>query len=1222
MIENATIRRIKDLVVSGDLSFIVGAGFSKNMSPAFADWKSLLMPIAGEMYGSELAEDKIKELGYLGIASEYVKRKGYHEAIDIEIEKKTPIIKCNNNLYEVWLGGTKVDEANPTCHQLLNNLGLKHIYTFNYDNCLDIILGTDFNKKNQNKIDELNREKDILQSLYDKYKESFMGLVDSLAEESGAYSEKNDSIASDYANLVRELKEETSSLKELSEDVTQNDRNSTIFEALIYDIDVNIKNLEKLKRQHYQLIVESGSLSLTNGGGNLYKLHGSLRLNEGEYGFDGDRHMQYVITQEDYDEYPVKHEPFVDYMKISLLRGAFCIIGFSCDDPNFSSWMVWVKEVIDSNEKIRQNFKRKDSSKLFFINAGDESLNDDKILYFKNHYIENVDLFKIYPAAKEPGERICLFLSDITPEERFYKSYVSALSRISSHIVRDYSHHKQLDISDCEYDIRRVVELGRLYRIPIQDKTVCYYRNTILGSLYGKSGGNVGNLSLDEMNLAFALLHDELLLPGVFLNDEDEYNKICELGYGDNKLFGALWLKENVMLNKSLEKCFIWESMYYNILHSLFNLNFQEAKSKLQGWNTTEQIDVLRVAQLKLLFGLDVKSEFRKLQDYSKYEHEQDYGNVVLILRRYCFAFGLSEQIANQIEEDRSSEDFKTFSDILNALVLETDECEKVKPFGNKQYNWSLGENNAKLLNSLKALNIFMELGLFTSVKNTVFFSEEKWYRIFESLYEVYTYPCLFYSLQYNNRKLVERVAQKILYSDILKEKLADIVCMMFDALMQKDCPNNFRTSLTYALPVLMKGVKPSVWGKCFVDYFNKLNPLNRQNEKPEDLNYTHEVYYNLVNYGLSHVEDRKFKIDVVKQILDKRGKLGAFDNEIVINARTTLTIDDFKADGWFGNIQENLLWLCENYASPSHIFIILNLSYLIDNEALQKSLERIDVNWLLSNEVLLKGVASFISNESSMIPKLRKATISSPNLWNTGIFDGGISAASHIEVSTVISHIQSFTDEEIKYIYEKMLDALQKIEEKCVDRHLYVFWWMNVVDVIDEMCSFVIKNRKRLSEITDVDEILRRIYITQIKMSSERSSTIMDMLINGEDKEAIRMLLNIEDDKLFPKYVPEYLLIVNKIILRKSDSLNSCLIHFVYVVGRFIDKMNNAVWSSMIDSVLNSYVPYFDGTFDWDLQHAEKDVFEKLLIKLNHVHKEYGGNNMFWDEYKNRYYN
>lgn len=94
------IIRIKHLLNNKSLSFIIGAGFSKNMSNKFFDWGDLLKPIITEMYhidDEKEIEHKIEEIGYLGIAQEYVRRKGFHEAIDVYIEQHTPTISIKEN---------------------------------------------------------------------------------------------------------------------------------------------------------------------------------------------------------------------------------------------------------------------------------------------------------------------------------------------------------------------------------------------------------------------------------------------------------------------------------------------------------------------------------------------------------------------------------------------------------------------------------------------------------------------------------------------------------------------------------------------------------------------------------------------------------------------------------------------------------------------------------------------------------------------------------------------------------------------------------------------------------------------------------------------------------------------------------------------------------------------------------------------------------------------
>ena len=51
----------------------------------------------------------------------------------------------------------------------------------------------------------------------------------------------------------------------------------------------------------------------------IIKVHGTLRKEDRkeEYGFDNDRYTQYIISKEDYEEYPKKHEAFkMDISKI------------------------------------------------------------------------------------------------------------------------------------------------------------------------------------------------------------------------------------------------------------------------------------------------------------------------------------------------------------------------------------------------------------------------------------------------------------------------------------------------------------------------------------------------------------------------------------------------------------------------------------------------------------------------------------------------------------------------------------------------------------------------------------------------------------------------------------------------------------------------------------------------------------------------------------------
>lgn len=57
----------------------------------------------------------------------------------------------------------------------------------------------------------------------------------------------------------------------------------------------------------------------------------------------------YVMTYEDYRQYPFLHPEMVNTVRQSLLESLVCLIGFSGNDPNFRSWIGWLRDVMGPN---------------------------------------------------------------------------------------------------------------------------------------------------------------------------------------------------------------------------------------------------------------------------------------------------------------------------------------------------------------------------------------------------------------------------------------------------------------------------------------------------------------------------------------------------------------------------------------------------------------------------------------------------------------------------------------------------------------------------------------------------------------------------------------------------------------------------------------------------------------------------------------------------------
>lgn len=65
----------------------------------------------------------------------------------------------------------------------------------------------------------------------------------------------------------------------------------------------------------------------------IVKLHGSFPA-----------HRPFILTEDDFRTYPTQFSPFVNMVQQSMMENAFCLVGFSGDDPNFLSWSGWIRD--------------------------------------------------------------------------------------------------------------------------------------------------------------------------------------------------------------------------------------------------------------------------------------------------------------------------------------------------------------------------------------------------------------------------------------------------------------------------------------------------------------------------------------------------------------------------------------------------------------------------------------------------------------------------------------------------------------------------------------------------------------------------------------------------------------------------------------------------------------------------------------------------------------
>ena len=131
------LQELKRHYLNGSVSLLVGAGFSKNAYDGYPSWDGLLSDMVSELYPGKDVAKMIAKKGYLGIVSEYGKKKGHREYIESYIEEQIPYI-AGDKLHFCFQGKNSgkevlIDNALFSAHRKLLDGKWKKIYTTNYD---------------------------------------------------------------------------------------------------------------------------------------------------------------------------------------------------------------------------------------------------------------------------------------------------------------------------------------------------------------------------------------------------------------------------------------------------------------------------------------------------------------------------------------------------------------------------------------------------------------------------------------------------------------------------------------------------------------------------------------------------------------------------------------------------------------------------------------------------------------------------------------------------------------------------------------------------------------------------------------------------------------------------------------------------------------------------------------------------------------------------------
>lgn len=1128
--------RLKEKFREHCVSLLVGAGFSKNACKDFPSWTELLYDMADELYSEEITREYdqyrlthphyrgslkaykkkaipslIANKGYLPMVSEYVKRKGFREAIEYYIEERIPYIDEETGTFRytgknIGLSSPLVKE-NFTAHFKVFDGAWEQIYTTNYDHLLEY-----------------------------------------------AYQMSG---REGYDDLV---------------------------------------------------IKDAPQLSVGRGPRTIIKLHGDLQRpdRKRDFVFDGNPHQQYIISEDDYDSYPQKHEAFTQLMRISLLQGVFCLVGFSGDDPNFQAWLSWVRDILSRSIDGIKEYK------IFLVDKSSNLAAPDKQLFYENHNIcyiplESPDVKRrIGSTATDFRELLCDFFDFLysgsnevaglpKSSTKPSPSYGMLWSRLDPVLSQDSEHEEKAEAIFKAKAHNRIVQPG-------------YYEEEFL-----RKADSQKVLSATDARLALIALQDT----GLPLTSYERLADLLEQFIPDDCRLALLERYDRGAILGADSMSALSEPVTYkeSLLKALFSLDFKRARTLLDTWKASG-VDVIKKA-----YYLSFFDEERSKQLLNEYiERTLD--------AKECF---FATRLLNIIEYSFSpihpisyytslgvADYMKVGEDLFRAL---TEKKKEITPHGDgrntKVFYMDGGPVDVDYPKAMAILNFLIDAPLGLSFRN--FFTLRNaadWYMVHSVIFERHPFAALYYSIQCTDRKVRTRIGQDYAYSDRMSSTcLPEILTSLLNAYLSSDMPLYLKPAMVGMAKEMLIAVHPDRWEPLFMriwkeDVITNIKILDNP-RFPELRSFVYQALDCMMSQGLRQ--------EIISDILT----YGKKDEKFAINSLYCLRREGL--DGKSDKLTRALNEFIASMSRPGQIAIVGNLFSLLTPENKKKIKQRISqmLDTESFDDIAFKSSQCFFTARDRDIQnKMIDAICRSPFLWSTGVHESGhFTSGGSLFLSITTYDSLRFTDSALVTIYDKLKESLSVIASSRVFESQF-YHIMSLEDVLLEMLAFLHQNAGKLNTQSDFKDI--SVKVEAIYKKTIDNHSLEDGLLSVYDNELYVALDFIEKNKKaieHPRMMQLINLVLNRTLLMNSDGLDRCLRALRYFIQDGTISSDDKDQQDLLIMVLDRATPDKLNECNLNLAHATNNLSAIALLMADRGYASAGIT--YWSAFANnkRYY-
>jgi hypothetical protein len=1148
------LRNLKSRYDKGEVSALVGAGFSKNVSEKlFLSWSQLLEDMVLFTYESEIAQNyqnyrhinsgvklysnqkhtknAIKEIirrdGYLKIVDNYIQKKGFREAVETYIEERTPRIEnFDDPDSELKLSCPKIsDKPIPIpdnrldLHHRLLSCSWENIFTTNYDRLLE------------------------------------------------------------YVVKRRKLPWD-------SQTITNS----------------------------YQLSFRSKKP--------IIKIHGSLAdVSSKEFCFDNDHNKRYVICSDDYDSYPTKHEAFTQYMRISLLRGCFCLFGFSGDDQNFISWTKWVRDIL---VKVPHNTEHEDNIKVFLLSINDDILTKEKQLFYDNHKIayislKNIDIKREIDVAEDESSISVLY-------KAFFDYLIKSNEVYSVAEAQDNDDYPALwrrvaefkiDSAEKRYSVSSNINEQTLDKIIEIQSTMRFVRLTdsqewALHKLYGKK-----EINNNDVKLIVASLKDMQLLPYNYRDIEEDVKKL-NTSSDSVTIFNYARLRARETTIRGQIASIISDipdrdnvSTYEQLLYHAFNLDFTSLRETLINWKTNNVWSQRRAILLALFNEEESTSLLLDYLDATKSDVEKYYVTDMLnyVYRTYPVKYPTVNYKHKQLDG---------IYDYFNYFIKNIKkQKEKITPLGDTRRTYHLSKEMTKYQYALRLLQVLADLGIPISLKSSRLIDDVDWYYAFKELYKYFPLATLYYSIQITDKDILRRIGQEYAYSDSLFNEgfIPILLDKLLTAYLSADTPIFYKRSILWIALELLIATPAIKWQPKFIEIWDKVyiaNYASIDERRDDDI-------FSFIKEGLRFLTPKyckKIIIDCITNAHLNRGMAVAC--LYYLKAKRSKT-NKYEGDTNYQTIVNNCI---ENVTTPEDFTILGNIYDTLNKG--QKERIAVKAGYYINQNIdalfptyTLVSLSYLVKENKESRNAFKKVIINHSKLFYNGISENGhFSPPDFLEVSKISNNI-NWTQKELLQLYRKLSNSISALTgSRWFDDSDDKFMPIDHVPILKEMFAFLDKFQARLNK----QESFVRIYkLVRKSLIEKRKFTSIDEALISNDSQVVTNGINELIEKIaitgVEANIPSLNLLFDRVLFKRSESLLLAINAVWYIFDRHKDKIAN-LFNRHLILILDTYKDNVCFDMNLDIPQAYS-YFIKIALLLQ-ARKEQSSGIKYWIDIKN----